>query len=97
MFTIFSVKDECQDLKQQADVAGDDHYRAMTDYMTDGRSPALRERARGFAYRYRRSLTWLMECYARMRDRFTARRKLANAIDMKTLVEKDIEILEETS
>lgn len=91
------MKDECEDLKKQADRAGDEHYREMTEYMTQPGSPVAKQRAWNVASRYRQALTWLINCYANMRDRFIARRKLATTIEMKKLVEQDIEIIEETS
>jgi hypothetical protein len=91
------MNDECSDLKREADLAGDAHYRAMTNYMTDGRTRRLAARAYGFAVAYRSALKWLIDCYSRVRDRVNARRKLDTAMEMKHLVDRDIETLEQSN
>ena len=89
------MENECADLKQEADKAGDKHYRAMTDWVTKGRTRPLRERAYAFAVSYRRSLKWLIDCYRRIRGGRSE--KLETAVEFKGLVDRDIKALEESS
>lgn len=91
------MKDECSDLKQAADRAQDKHYREMTDWVTRGRTPEQGRRAYGFAVAYRQALKWLIDCYAHLRDRLSARRNMEAAQEFKTLVEHDIDILDKYS
>ena len=90
------MNDECSDIKREAHEAGDLHYRAMTDYVRTGDMLA-RRRALSVAVRYRRALDWLVDCYSKLRDRMTGRQKVASTLEYKHLVEKDIEMLEESS
>ena len=91
---IFHVENECADLKQEADKAGDKHYRAMTEWVTKGRTRTLRDRALAFAVSYRRALHWLIDCYRRIRAGRSE--KLETAVEFKALVDQDIKVLEES-
>jgi len=86
--------DECSDLKREAHEAGDEHYRAMTDYIR-GDHKGERKRALRFAVAYRRALQWLIDCYGRMKDRVAGRQKAETALQYAELVDKDIEMLED--
>ena len=90
------MNDECSDIKREAHEAGDLHYRAMTDYVRTG-DGATRRRALAVAMRYRQALDWLIDCYGKFRDRLTGRRHADVALEYKHLVEKDIDMLEESS
>ena len=88
------VQNECEDLQHAADEAGDRHYRAMTDWVTKGRTRSLRDRARHLAEVYRRALLWVIDCYQRGRDSIRNRRKLETAVEFEGMVENDIKILD---
>jgi hypothetical protein len=90
------MNDECSNIKREAHEAGDLHYRAMTDYVRTG-DGAARRRALSMAIHYRQALRWLLDCYGNLRDRVTGRRKAEAALEYKHLVDKDIEMLEESS
>jgi len=89
------VEQECTDLKQESVAAGDQHYRAMTSWLTRGRKKELWVRARAFASNYRKKLRWLIECYRHLRPTARVQEKLHDAVEFQTLLEKDIKILDE--
>jgi hypothetical protein len=88
------MEQQCSDIKKNADRAGDEHYRAMTQWVTGGRTRKLLNRAYPLALRYRRQLGWLVECYQHARSSILSRSKVKAADDYKTLIEQDIKILE---
>ena len=89
------MEQECTDIKKDAHNAGDEHYRAMTSWITGGRSRALLNKAYPLAIRYRRQLNWLIECYEHARSTFASRGKVSTAMEYKVLVDKDIKILDQ--
>ncbi|MFM9905045.1 MAG: hypothetical protein ACKVQJ_10800 [Pyrinomonadaceae bacterium] len=89
------MEEECTDLVQESNQAGDKHYRTMTTWLTGGRTRTLLNRAYRFALAYRRALQWVIDCYGRIRNSVRAKRKLEEAVEFKSLVEKDIVILEQ--
>ena len=88
------MEQECSDIKKDAHEAGDKHYRAMTNWVTGGRTRALLDRAYPLAIKYNRQLAWLVECYEHARSTILSRSKVKKAGEFKTLVEKDIKIME---
>jgi hypothetical protein len=88
--------DECSDLKREAHEAGDLHYRAMTDYIR-GDHRGERKRALRFAMAYRQALQWLLDCYGRAKNRLTGRQQAETALQYAELVDKDIEMIKDTS
>jgi hypothetical protein len=91
---IFAVKEECSDLKHDADKAADAYFPVMTEWAVGGaRDEGLRQEARLRAGAFRRSLDWLINCYQRVTDSLKFRRRLDDAVQMKHLVENDISTL----
>ena len=88
------MEQECSDIKKDAHEAGDKHYRAMTNWVTGGRSRALLNKAYPLAIKYRRQLSWLVECYEHARSTVLSRTKVKTADQFKTLVEQDMKIME---
>ncbi|MFL6374440.1 MAG: hypothetical protein ACJ73D_07235 [Pyrinomonadaceae bacterium] len=88
-----AVQQECSDLKDEAGAASDNHYRAMTNWLTKGRTSALRRKARSMAEKYRKALTWLIGCYRRARGQ-ASQHSLEQAETYRSLLEQDIEILD---
>ena len=87
--------EDCGEIKQQADRAADQYYPVLTDWAASGaKDEGLRQEARRRAGVFRRSLDWLIDCYQRVRGSFRAQRAMENAVELKQLVENDIENLD---
>ena len=85
---------KCSDIGEQTAKAGDRYYKAVGEWIRGRmRSPVLREQARRLAAVYRRSLEQAVECYRHIRRSPAARGELEYAVELQTLLKKDIEIL----
>lgn len=86
---------ECNDVKRQADEAADEYYPVLTQWALSGASDEnLRQEARRRAGRFRRALDWVIDCYGRVRNSIRARRRLDGAVELRRLVDDDIENLD---
>ena len=87
--------EECDDVKKQADKAADEYYPVLTKWaVTGAKDEQLRDEARRRAGAFRRSLDWLIDCYRRVRGSLRANRALENAVELRQLVDNDIENLD---
>ena len=85
---------ECSDVKTDAYQAGDEHYRAMRNWLAGGRTRALLNKAYPIAIKYRQALTWLKDCYEHARYSLSRDKKIEVAHEFQTLVQTDIELLD---
>ena len=85
---------ECSDVKTDAYRAGDKHYRAMSNWLTGGRTKALLNKAYPLALKYRQTLTWLTDCYKHARFSISRTKRMEAAHEYQTLVQHDIDILD---
>jgi hypothetical protein len=90
--------EECDDIKRQADQAADEYYPVLTQWAVSGaQDENLRQEARRRAGVFRGALDWLIDCYRRVHHSIRARRALDHTVELRQLVDNDIENLDRYS
>ncbi|MFN2501248.1 MAG: hypothetical protein ABR530_04480 [Pyrinomonadaceae bacterium] len=89
------MPEDCADLSEETARAGDEYYRTVTTWATEGgRSPELGKKASRLATIYNKALQKLIDCLHRMRRTLRIQRKIDNAAEFQALLQTDLELLE---
>ena len=88
------MPERCNDVKAETGKAADQYYKTVGEWIRSRmRSESLRRQSLRLASAYRRSLDLVVDCYRRVRRSPAARAEFQHALELKSLLQKDMEAL----